>query len=131
MLSTALDNRFAAFLAGGVRTAAMLESSTTTGIMTASFAAEGLVVPLPALAIMLGANVGTTRIVQLYCFQYRLWRLCFSWPASLRSRRRQLDPGCRADGERSRALAVHVLIDTPTPAEEATHSQNLPEAIAV
>jgi phosphate:Na+ symporter len=57
----------AAFLAGCALTA-MLQCGTATGIMTASFAAEGLVALVPALAIILGANVGTTLIVQLFVF---------------------------------------------------------------
>ena len=36
--------------------------------MTASFCAEGMVGLVPALAIMLGANVGTTLIVQVLSF---------------------------------------------------------------
>jgi hypothetical protein len=36
--------------------------------MTASFAADGVVALVPALAIMLGANVGTTVIVQVLSF---------------------------------------------------------------
>ena len=49
LLSKALLNRFAAFGAGAGLTA-LLQSSTATGLMTASFAAEGVVA---ALAIML------------------------------------------------------------------------------
>ena len=62
-LGTALRNRFMAFVAGIVVTA-LLQSSTATGLMTASFVADGTVDLVPALAIMLGANVGTTLIVQ-------------------------------------------------------------------
>ena len=36
--------------------------------MTASFTTEGMVGLVPALAIMLGANVGTTLIVQVLSF---------------------------------------------------------------
>ena len=36
---------------------ALLQSSTATGLMTTSLAADGLVSLVPALAIMLGANV--------------------------------------------------------------------------
>ena len=36
-----------------------------TGLMVTGFAAEGVVDLVPALAVMLGANVGTTLIVQL------------------------------------------------------------------
>jgi phosphate:Na+ symporter len=45
-----------------------LQSSTATGLMAASFAAGGLVDLLPALSVMLGANVGTTLIVQVLSF---------------------------------------------------------------
>src|SRR6187402_1861164 len=60
-------NRFTAF-AAGLGLTAVLQSSTATGLMTASFAGEGLVALVPALAIMLGANVGTTLIVQVLSF---------------------------------------------------------------
>jgi len=39
----------------------ILQSSTATGLMAASFAAGGLVDLVPALAVMLGANVGTPK----------------------------------------------------------------------
>jgi phosphate:Na+ symporter len=67
LVSTALGNRFAAF-AAGLGLTALLQSSTATGLMAASFTAEGLVGLVPALAIMLGANVGTTLIVQILSF---------------------------------------------------------------
>ena len=63
-LSTALRNRFIAFLAG-VGVTALLQSNTATALMITSFAARGLVALAPALAVMLGANVGTTLIVQI------------------------------------------------------------------
>src|SRR5580704_989170 len=66
-LGTALNDRFKAFGAGLLLTA-LLQSSTATGLMTTSLAADGLVSLVPALAIMLGANVGTTLIVQLLAF---------------------------------------------------------------
>src|ERR1044071_9197693 len=67
VLARTLRNRFSAFAAGAGLTA-LLQSSTATGLMTASFAAEGMVGLVPALAIMLGANVGTTLIVQVLSF---------------------------------------------------------------
>jgi phosphate:Na+ symporter len=67
LLSAALKNRFRAFLAGLGVTAA-LQSSTATGLMTVGFAAGGMVDLVPALAVMLGANVGTTLIVQVVSF---------------------------------------------------------------
>jgi phosphate:Na+ symporter len=67
MLSYALGNRVKAFLAG-VGVTSILQSSTATGLMVTAFAAGGLVDLVPALAVMLGANVGTTLIVQVLSF---------------------------------------------------------------
>src|SRR5215510_2880856 len=67
MLGYALGNRFKAFLAG-VGVTSILQSSTATGLMVTAFAAGGLVDLVPALAVMLGANVGTTLIVQVLSF---------------------------------------------------------------
>ncbi len=66
-LDSALRNRASAFLAG-IGVTAILQSSTATGLMVTGFAAGGLVELVPALAVMLGANVGTTLIVQLLSF---------------------------------------------------------------
>jgi phosphate:Na+ symporter len=66
-LANALRNRFKAFLAG-MGVTAILQSSTATGLMITGFAAGGLVELVPALAVMLGANVGTTLIVQILSF---------------------------------------------------------------
>jgi phosphate:Na+ symporter len=67
VLGRALGDRFRAFLAG-LGVTAILQSSTATGLMAASFAAGGLVDLVPALAVMLGANLGTTLIVQVLSF---------------------------------------------------------------
>ncbi|HEX5263603.1 MAG TPA: Na/Pi cotransporter family protein, partial [Phenylobacterium sp.] len=66
-LARALRNRVRAFLAG-LGVTAVLQSSTATGLMVAGFASEGLVGLPAALAVMLGANVGTTLIVQVLSF---------------------------------------------------------------
>jgi phosphate:Na+ symporter len=66
-LGSALRNRYKAFLAG-IGVTALLQSSTATGLMVTGFAAGGLADLVPALAVMLGANVGTTLIVQLLSF---------------------------------------------------------------
>jgi phosphate:Na+ symporter len=67
VLGSALRTRLRAFLAG-LGVTAVLQSSTATGLMVVGFAAGGLVELVPALAVMLGANVGTTLIVQLLSF---------------------------------------------------------------
>ncbi|MBS7326487.1 MAG: Na/Pi cotransporter family protein [Gammaproteobacteria bacterium] len=66
-LGKALRRRLPAFLAG-MGVTAILQSSTATAMMLSSFSASGLVALAPALAVMLGANVGTTLIVQVLSF---------------------------------------------------------------
>src|SRR5690606_26115235 len=63
----ALGTRWRAFLTGLAITSA-IQSSTATGLMITSFAVGGFVALAPGLAAMLGANVGTTIIVQLLSF---------------------------------------------------------------
>src|SRR5437773_462972 len=58
LLAKALHNRFTAF-AAGLGLTALLQSSTATALITSSFTSEGLVSLVPALAIMLGANLGS------------------------------------------------------------------------
>jgi len=70
-LAHRLHHRGSAFLAG-LGVTALLQSSTATGLMVTGFAAEGLVALVPALAVMLGANVGTTLIVQFLSFDVLL-----------------------------------------------------------
>jgi phosphate:Na+ symporter len=71
LLGIALQNRFRAFLAGAFVTA-LLQSSTATGLMAASFVTGGTLDLVPALAVMLGANVGTTLVVQILSFDIAL-----------------------------------------------------------
>jgi len=67
LLNAGLASRWKALLAG-LGVTALLQSSTATGLMAASFLASGVVDLVPALAVMLGANIGTTLIVQLLTF---------------------------------------------------------------
>src|SRR5882757_9165835 len=68
-------NRFTAF-AGGLAITGLLQSSTATALLLASFAARGLISLSIALAVMLGANVGTTLTAQVLSFD-------FSWLSPL------------------------------------------------
>jgi len=49
----------------GLGVTGLLQSSTATAMITASFARQGLVQTAPALAVMLGADVGTSLVVQV------------------------------------------------------------------
>src|ERR1700743_2663355 len=122
LLARALKNRFAAF-AAGIGLTALLQSSTAAALITSSFTAEGLFSLVPALAIMLGANVGTTLIVQILSFNV-------SWLApvlfvlglvAFRSgaRSRIKDIGRVSIGLGLMLLALHILLDTLAPAENA------------
>ncbi len=60
--------RLSAF-AAGLGVTAILQSSTATSLMVSSFAGRGLIATVPALAVMLGANVGTTFVAQILAFK--------------------------------------------------------------
>jgi phosphate:Na+ symporter len=132
-LGKALNNRFAAFAAGLVMTA-LLQSSTATGLITASFVAEGLVALVPGLAIMLGANVGTTLIVFVLSFNIAVVAPIFflvglvAFRAGGRTRIKDL--GRVAIGLGLMLLALHLLFDALAPAENAPAVRVVLEAIA-
>jgi len=122
ILRRALGNRFSAF-AAGLGLTALLQSSTATGLMTASFSAEGVIGLVPALAIMLGANVGTTLIVKLLSFNIAAVApvLFVVGLVSFRSggRSRLKDIGRVSIGLGLMLLALHILLNTLAPAENA------------
>ena len=60
-------NRVSAF-AGGMVLTGVLQSSTATALLLASFAGRGLISLSIGLAVMLGANVGTTLTAQILSF---------------------------------------------------------------
>lgn len=67
VMGTLLPNRISA-LAAGTLVTMLLQSSTATALMATSFAGEGFVALVPALAVMLGANVGTALVVKALSF---------------------------------------------------------------
>jgi len=66
-----LGHRFRAFLTG-LGVTALLQSSTATGLLATSFTATGVIGLAPALAVMLGANVGTALLTQVLFFNVAL-----------------------------------------------------------
>src|SRR5689334_14730658 len=132
VLPKAVGNRFVA-AAAGLGLTALLQSSTATGLMTASFAAEGLVGLVPALAIMLGANVGTTLIVQVLSFNIAAVApvLFIIGLVAFRSgpRSRIKDLGRVAIGLGLMLLSLHILLDTLAPAENAPGARVFMNAI--
>src|SRR5688572_14984048 len=61
ILGTSVSSRTKAFLAG-IGVTGLLQSSTATALITTSFVGQGLIATAPALAIMLGADVGTSLV---------------------------------------------------------------------
>jgi len=122
LLAKALNNRLSAF-AAGIGLTALLQSSTATALITTSFAAEGMVSLVSALAIMLGANLGTTLIVQVMSFNIAAVApiLFIIGLVAFRSgpRSRIKDIGRVSIGLGLMLLALHILLDSLAPAESA------------
>jgi phosphate:Na+ symporter len=88
-----LHSSLHAFLTGlGITT--LLQSSTATGLLATSFTANGVIALAPALAVMLGANVGTALLTQLFSLNMALVGpplvlagvLAFRWAATGRAK---------------------------------------------
>lgn len=121
-MGRALGTRGRAFFTGLAITSAV-QSSTATGLMITSFAAGGLVALVPGLAAMLGANVGTTLIVQLLSFNLTALAPAFILAGVWLFRRNQ--PSRRRDlgrvfiGLGLLLLALHELVLLFAPIQDA------------
>jgi len=62
LLRRSVSRRVSAFFAG-LGVTGLLQSSTATALIVAAFAGQGLIGTAPALAVMLGADVGTSLVV--------------------------------------------------------------------
>ena len=132
LLGIALQNRFRAFLTGAFVTA-VLQSSTATGLMAASFVTAGTVDLVPALAVMLGANVGTTLVVQVLSFNIAVVTpvlLLMGVIAFKRGgRTRTRDLGRAAIGIGLMLLALHIFLGALTTTESSPAARALLSAI--
>ena len=64
VLRRSMNGQATAFMAG-LGVTGLLQSSTATALLTSSFVAQGLLTTAAALAVMLGADVGTAVMVQV------------------------------------------------------------------
>ena len=132
LLGLALKGRFRAFLAGAFVTA-VLQSSTATGLMVASFVTGGTLDLAPALAVMLGANVGTTLVVQVLSFNIAvvtpvlLLAGVIAFKRGARTRTRDL--GRVLIGIGLMLLALHIFLGAQVTTESAAVSRALLGAI--
>ena len=121
-----------AFLAG-LGVTAILQSSTATGLMVTAFAAGVLVDLVPALAVMLGANVGTTLIVQALSFDVSRVSFLFILIGVMMFRRsgvtRTRDLGRVGIGLGLMLIALQQLLAMITPYEDAPSLRMLLGAI--
>jgi len=67
VLSVSFNNRFKAMLSG-MGVTAVVQSSTATCLIVASFVGKGLVTSSAALAVMLGADVGSSMMAVVFSF---------------------------------------------------------------
>ncbi|BCN37987.1 hypothetical protein ALDI51_13060 [Alicycliphilus denitrificans] len=65
LLARSMGNRFTAALSG-IGVTALVQSSTATSLMTASFVGQGLIALPAALAVMRGADIGTALMAVLF-----------------------------------------------------------------
>jgi phosphate:Na+ symporter len=132
ILGRALRNRLLAVTAGTGVTM-LLQSSTATAMMVTSFAARGAIELIPALAVMLGANVGTALIVKALSFDV-------SWVSPLlllagyllfkhSPKGRYRDLGRVGIGLGLMSLALHMLVETIQPVGTAPLLTNILAAL--
>jgi phosphate:Na+ symporter len=67
VLAHSISNRFTAALSG-IGVTALVQSSTATSLIVSSFAGQGLVTLPLALAVMLGADIGTSLMAVVFSF---------------------------------------------------------------
>jgi phosphate:Na+ symporter len=70
VIATGTSNRFAAFFAG-IGVTALVQSATATALIVSSFVGQGAISTAAALAVMLGADVGSSLMVVLFSFDLR------------------------------------------------------------
>ena len=75
VLRKSISHRFTAFFAG-LGVTGLIQSSTATALIVAAFAGQGMIATAPALAVMLGADVGTSLVTLILSFD-------LSWLAPL------------------------------------------------
>ncbi len=131
-LGQSLDHRVNAFLVGLAVTAA-LQSSTATGLMATSFTASGMLDLVPGLTVMLGANVGTTLVVQVLSFDIAVVAPIFILAGFVLFNRwhegHLKNLGRVAIGLGLMLLALHLLVTTMAPIEKGAQLRPIIEAL--
>lgn len=128
-----LGHRPAAF-AFGICITALLQSSTAAGLMATSFAASGFLGLAPGLAVMLGANVGTTLIVQVMSFDISVVApvlILLGFAIHRRSDDARFENlGRVAIGLGLMLLSLHLLVTSLAPVENAQVMRAIVQSLA-
>jgi len=128
------NNRLKALLVG-IGITALLQSSTATALMAGSFASSGLIDLTPALAVMLGANIGTTLVVQLVSFNIGALfpLLMFVGLIAVGRNRRAVtrDVGRALIGLALMLLALRMLVETMQPLEASDSLRQMMQILTV
>jgi phosphate:Na+ symporter len=110
-----LNNRWMALLSG-IGITGLLQSSTAVSLMATSFTAAGTLALAPALAMMLGANIGSTLVVQLLSLDMSMLMPLMLMTGlivfRLRDDSRFESVGCALIGLGLMLLALHMLGST-------------------
>ena len=122
MVASSVSSRLRA-LRVGVGVTAVLQSSTATALMVATFCAHGLMATGPALAVMLGADIGTTLVAQVLAFDV-FWLspglLVVGFVVhSIAARTRPRQLGRAAIGLGLMLLALKLIVATSEPLRES------------
>lgn len=127
-LGASLSNRFKAFFTG-LGVTVLLQSSSATALLTASFSGQGIINTGPALAVLLGADVGTTLVAQILTFDLSVLSpmliavgvAMFTYSDSGRSR----DIGRLVLGIGMMLLALKLILAASTPMRESAIVQSI------
>jgi len=127
-LGASLSNRFKAFFTG-LGVTVLLQSSSATALLTSSFSGQGIINTGPALAVLLGADVGTTLVAQVLTFDLSVLSpmliaigvAMYTYSDSGRSR----DIGRLVLGIGMMLLALKLILAASTPMRESVIVQSI------
>ncbi|MEH6578381.1 MAG: Na/Pi cotransporter family protein [Amphritea sp.] len=127
-LGRSLSNRYKAF-GVGIGITCLLQSSTATALLASSFAGQGAISIAPTLALLLGADIGTTLVAQALSFDLSLLKpvLLFIGVCLFLSARseRQKHLGRVTLGLGLMLLALQLIVSASTPMRESSVIQFL------
>lgn len=132
-LGRSLSNRYKAFGAG-IAITCLLQSSTATSMLASSFAGQGAIAIAPTLALLLGADIGTTLVAQALSFDLSLLKpiLLFGGVCLFLNARseKQKHIGRITLGLGLMLLALQMIVSASTPMRESSTIQFLLSSLA-